>query len=368
MDSYVKITCPNCSFSRDVPTEKVPDKPVQVTCPGCKQCFPFSRPIPPPPDPLPENTLDLTLPNDISPPPPGRVSLPGATTFRGTPPAAPAGKPAPLPLVLLALAVLVGIGWWLNFPQAEPVLDGSHTDQKNSFAVKAPPDWLLVTPDNYQAIMQQYRDKIPREVSAMFGKGAPGFAVSFLRIPANEKDFSPNFNVVVVDTKGKNLPALTESEKSKAAAVVSGEISRHIRGYKMNEATITEVDGIDSLQIVGGAEITVTTKPSEPIVVQGPYGRRQFVGRTEAETETYRMRVLQTMVPGSKKAYVVSFMYDDLKTPEMDSVHRQILESFRVLERPPRFGGIFMGALNGGLIGAGIYLLGFCAARLFRTD
>lgn len=37
------ITCPKCGFSREVPGERIPDRPVQVTCPRCKATFPFSR-------------------------------------------------------------------------------------------------------------------------------------------------------------------------------------------------------------------------------------------------------------------------------------------------------------------------------------
>jgi len=41
--AIVRITCPACTFSRELPAEKVPDRPVQVTCPRCKGSFPFSK-------------------------------------------------------------------------------------------------------------------------------------------------------------------------------------------------------------------------------------------------------------------------------------------------------------------------------------
>ena len=37
------LTCPNCGFSRQVEVERLPEKPVRVTCPRCRQVFPFSR-------------------------------------------------------------------------------------------------------------------------------------------------------------------------------------------------------------------------------------------------------------------------------------------------------------------------------------
>ncbi len=37
------ITCPHCYFSRNVAAEKIPDRPVKVTCPKCNQGFTFDR-------------------------------------------------------------------------------------------------------------------------------------------------------------------------------------------------------------------------------------------------------------------------------------------------------------------------------------
>lgn len=39
----IRVTCQHCSFSRDVAAEKVPDRPVQVTCPKCSKTFTFSK-------------------------------------------------------------------------------------------------------------------------------------------------------------------------------------------------------------------------------------------------------------------------------------------------------------------------------------
>jgi uncharacterized RDD family membrane protein YckC len=39
----MKIVCPQCNFSRDVPDTQVPDRPVKVTCPKCQQGFSFDK-------------------------------------------------------------------------------------------------------------------------------------------------------------------------------------------------------------------------------------------------------------------------------------------------------------------------------------
>ncbi|WP_027183994.1 YIP1 family protein [Desulfovibrio inopinatus] len=39
----MRITCPHCGFSRDVPNDKVPARSVRATCPKCKHKFQFRR-------------------------------------------------------------------------------------------------------------------------------------------------------------------------------------------------------------------------------------------------------------------------------------------------------------------------------------
>ena len=39
----MKITCPHCNFSRTVEPNKVPDRPVKVKCPKCKEGFTFDK-------------------------------------------------------------------------------------------------------------------------------------------------------------------------------------------------------------------------------------------------------------------------------------------------------------------------------------
>ena len=37
------VTCPHCSFSRNVPADQLPEQPVQATCPKCGRQFTFSK-------------------------------------------------------------------------------------------------------------------------------------------------------------------------------------------------------------------------------------------------------------------------------------------------------------------------------------
>jgi len=50
------LTCPHCGFSRALPAETVPDRPLRVTCPKCRESFSFQKPVAG--EPLPkEDTL-----------------------------------------------------------------------------------------------------------------------------------------------------------------------------------------------------------------------------------------------------------------------------------------------------------------------
>ena len=41
----MKIACPHCNFSREVPDAQIPGRPVKVTCPKCQQGFSFDKTV-----------------------------------------------------------------------------------------------------------------------------------------------------------------------------------------------------------------------------------------------------------------------------------------------------------------------------------
>lgn len=45
----MEISCPHCGFAREVNPDQVPDRPVKVTCPRCREAFRFDRNSAPPP-------------------------------------------------------------------------------------------------------------------------------------------------------------------------------------------------------------------------------------------------------------------------------------------------------------------------------
>lgn len=293
---------------------------------------------------------------------PARNSIPEAPL---PPPAKESGAgPLGITIITLLVVVIAATLWWLNFPQSGALPVGAIVNQKSHFAYSAPTDWLTITPQNYDKVMAELKDHFPADLRGLMSNRHPGFVASHLKNPEGFDGFSPNFNIIVVDTKGKNFPALTESEKEKATKIISAELSRQLKGYKLLESNLVEVDGITSLQLVGQSELSLITKPAQPIQSVSRYGFKTFQGYTPEERKSYNLKIIQTMIPGKGRGYILSSTFDAADGSQGDELNRKTLESFRVLERPPRFGSILMGALNGGLLAAGGYLLWFLFGRL----
>ena len=58
------LTCPHCGFARTMPAEKVPERPIRVTCPKCRESFAYRKPAAVPVPPVAESPL---LPSAVPP-------------------------------------------------------------------------------------------------------------------------------------------------------------------------------------------------------------------------------------------------------------------------------------------------------------
>ncbi|MEK6744152.1 MAG: hypothetical protein AABZ15_11095 [Nitrospirota bacterium] len=294
------------------------------------------------------------------PAPPAAAPLSTATT--PSPEAEPEKRPAPLALIGLLLIVAAAAAWWLNFPSSSGLFPDSYVNSRHQFALTPPREWLQLTPENFKQLIEEYKDRFPKELRSLITK--PGFEVSFVRIPASPEEFTPSLNIVVIPMK-QNLPPLTGADKDEAVKSITTELKKHIKDYTMESSSIVEVDGLASLQIMGSAPLTVILEPSKPVMSEkGAFGLQHVVGHSQAVMRTFTLRSEQLMVPGRKRAYVISYTADEGGFAEVAPVFRSVTGSFRVMERPPRFGPVVMGALNGGIIGAGIYVFYIFVGRV----
>lgn len=75
----LNLRCPHCGFARTMPEEKVPERPVRVTCPKCRESFSYRKPA-----------IDMTPPETESPSPPSGAS--SVIAESPVPPAAETGS------------------------------------------------------------------------------------------------------------------------------------------------------------------------------------------------------------------------------------------------------------------------------------
>jgi len=64
------LTCPHCGFTRQVPAEKIPENSLRVTCPRCRESFPYRKPAIDPSSLIMEEPLSSAaepLPATVSP-------------------------------------------------------------------------------------------------------------------------------------------------------------------------------------------------------------------------------------------------------------------------------------------------------------
>lgn len=96
------ITCPHCAFAKELDPANLPDKPLKVTCPRCKEVFRFQKPAP---GASPsENGLDPVAET----PPVAAPPLPAPTP-------APAAELPTLDPVAVNAALLPKAGFWIRF-------------------------------------------------------------------------------------------------------------------------------------------------------------------------------------------------------------------------------------------------------------
>ena len=256
----------------------------------------------------------------------------------------------PAVIILGALSVIALLAfalWWLNSPESLPPLEGSYVNSVNRFSMLAPSDWLVLTSENYEELFQKMGDRFPKMLRD--GLASRKTEVGFMKVLENA-DFSPSVNVVIMKTE---MPELDETQLAEGAKVLSEGFRHVLDNYKMERSELVTVDELTSAQFThrGSLKLRVDKPPS-------PEGMGGYAGEGgTSEWKSFDLQFVQTLVPGKGRAYIITSSALVTQYPEYKKNFDGILDSFRVLQRPSRFGSIVMGALNGGLASAMAYLL-----------
>lgn len=275
-------------------------------------------------------------------------------------------SPAAQVALILMLLVFAGIGWWLNSPSGLPVPVGAYKDADKAFALSPPADWLLITPANYRALIDEYKGRFPAHLQRFMS--SKDLAVGYMRIQDREGSLPPTVNVIAMSLKNP-LPPLTEADKTEGTKLITAELAKNIANYELISSRIVTIDKQKSLELTSSGSINLLVTPATAIMSPTTaLNTQHVVGYTEKVYREIEVRAIQTLIPGRKWAYILSCTYDATDSDFPLETCKRIQESFRISERPPRFGPIVMGGLNGGIAAGCGFLLFMLVARLFRSS
>lgn len=243
--------------------------------------------------------------------------------------------------VLLVLAL-----WWLNSPEGLPPVDGSYENSANRFSMLAPSGWTVLTSENYRELFDKLGDRFPKMLRESFA--ARTTEVGFMKI-LEDADFSPSVNVVIMKTE---IPELDQEQLEEGAKMLSEGFRKMLDNYKMERSELVTVDELTSAQFTHRGSLKLRVENPSPAGTS-----RYSRGSGSSEWKSFDLQFVQTLIPGKGRGYIVTSSALVDQYPEYKRSFERILDSFRVLQRPSRFGGITMGALNGGLASALAYLL-----------
>lgn len=259
----------------------------------------------------------------------------------------------------VAAAAVLGLAlWWLYSPEGLPLPDGAYVNDRQAFAISVPADWMVLTSDNYEEMFEKLGDRFPKTLQE--GLSERKIEVGFMKLLENA-DFSPSVNIVIVQNE---VPALNEEQKEEAARALSAEFGRVLDKYKLERSELITVDDLTSLRFTSRGAMKFKVADSEPVYRETMPGWRTATRHTPAEWKSFDLQFLQVLVPGKKRAYIITCTAMVSQYKDFRRSFENAIESFRVIERPPRFGPIITGGLQGGIIGALGYLLYYIVMAL----
>jgi hypothetical protein len=126
--------------------------------------------------------------------------------------------------------------------------------------------------------------------------------------------------------------------------------------YKLEKSELTTIDELTSLHFASRAVMKMKVTEGKGFTETRP-GRGTITHEAPAVWKEFDLRLTQTLIPGNNRAYIISCTAEASQFPRFQHTFENAIESFRVLERPPRYGPILTGALQGGLTAAMLPLL-----------
>ena len=288
-----------------------------------------------------------------------RTAAPMSEATPSSPISVSSGPSIPAFLGAIVSVLLLGTAlWWLWTPEGLPLPENAYINEKHQFAMASPSGWVMLSPDNYQEMFEKLGNRFPK--SLQDGLSNRRIEVGFIKL-LDEPNFSPNINVVVMQTE---VPELDEKQLEEGARVLSAEFRRVLESFKLEKSELVTVDELTSAQFSSKGTMKLKLADAKGSVKESIPGWPTYTEETPAQWASFDLKLIQTLVPGKKRAYIITCTSDSSQHKQYRHAFDEAVDSFRVLERPARFGQIVMGGLQGGLLAALAYLLYFIATSL----
>jgi hypothetical protein len=312
------MTCPKCGLVQ--PGER-------ADCPRCGLVFAKWRAG------APASAAAASPPRALAPGAPS-----GGSGSSGVLPAVAAA------VVLGALALIAAVP-----PSGGALPAGAEVRKDDGFALAPGPEWIALTRDNLRSLAEKSSGRLPDSlVDAFRNLGAEAQpAVSFIRMGG--EGFPPVVNVVAMKGRPGPLDARAVDE---ASATLQRRYRTFLPDFTMKPPERVTVDRLASARLEGAG--TLRTKLSGAVARGGTWDPTLRTYRYDvqaAQVREDRIRFVQYLVPGGEHGYVVTFTLPGAAEGERDGEETRILGTFRVLDRPPRFGYVARGAAIGGFVG-----------------
>lgn len=269
------------------------------------------------------------------------------------------GPSIPAFIGAIAGALILGTAlWWLWTPEGLPVPENAYVNEKHHFAIASPSGWVALNPDNYKEMFERLGNKLPK--SLQDGLSNRRIEVGFIKL-LDEPNFSPNINVVVIQSE---VPELDDKQLEEGAQVLSNEYKRVLDAYTLEKSELITVDELTSAQFSSRGTLKLKVADAKGSVKESLPGWPTYTEESPAQWVSFDLKMSQTLVPGKKRGYIITCTSDAKQSQEYRHEFNEALDSFRVLERPARFGPILTGGIQGGLLASLAYLLYFIVTSL----
>lgn len=159
------------------------------------------------------------------------------------------------------------------------------------------------------------------------------------------------------------VPELDEKQLEEGAQVLTSEFKRVMDSYKLEKSELITVDELTSAQFSTRGTLKLKAADTKGSVRESIPGWPTYTEEVPAQWVSFDLKLTQTLVPGKKRAYIITCTADVKQNQEYKRAFEETIDSFRVLERPARFGPIVMGVYRGGCL---LRLPTFCTSLSLR--